>query len=48
MENVLDTAFKKNKSKLDLSSGDSDRSHTTAIRGGEEIDSQGRKKRKTT
>lgn len=33
---------------LDLSSGDLDGSHTTALRGGEEVGYQGRKKRKTT
>ncbi|MFZ9204147.1 MAG: IS5 family transposase [Candidatus Fonsibacter ubiquis] len=38
----------KNKSKLDLSSVDFDGSHTSAIRGGEEAEYQGRKKRKTT
>jgi transposase len=40
--------LKNNKSKLDLSSGDLDGSHTTALRGGEEVGYQGRKKRKTT
>ncbi|REC76843.1 IS5/IS1182 family transposase [Chryseobacterium elymi] len=38
----------KNKSKLDLSSGDLDGSHTSALRGGEEVSYQGRKKRKTS
>lgn len=38
----------KNKSLLDLSSGDIDGSHTTALRGGEAVGYQGRKKRKTT
>jgi transposase len=38
----------KHKSRLDLSSGDIDGSHTTAIKGGEEVAYQGRKKRKTT
>jgi len=33
---------------LDLSSGDLDGSHTTALRGGQEVAYQGRKKRKTT
>jgi transposase len=37
-----------NKSKLDLSSVDFDGSHTSAIRGGQEVEYQGRKKRKTT
>lgn len=37
-----------NKSELDLSSGDVDGSHTTALRGGEAVGYQGRKKRKTT
>lgn len=39
--------LEKNKSKLDLSSVDFDGSHTSAIRGGEEAEYQGRKKRKT-
>jgi transposase len=38
----------KHKSCLDLSSGDIDASHTPAIKGGEEVAYQGRKKRKTT
>ncbi len=38
----------KYKSHLDLSSGDLDGSHTTALRGGQEVGYQGRKKRKTT
>jgi len=38
----------KNKSKLDLSSGDLEGSHTSALRGGEEVAYQGRKKRKTS
>lgn len=37
-----------NKSSLDLSSASIDGSHTTALRGGEEVAYQGRKKRKTT
>lgn len=40
--------LKKYKSKLDLSSVDFDGSHTPAIRGGEQVSYQGRKKRKTT
>ena len=40
--------LKANKSKLDLSSGDLDGSHTTALRGGQQVGYQGRKKRKTT
>lgn len=40
--------LKANKSSLDLSSGDIDGSHTTALRGGQEVGYQGRKKRKTT
>jgi transposase len=40
--------LEKNKSKLDLSSVDFDGSHTSAIRGGEAVEYQGRKKRKTT
>lgn len=38
----------KNKSKIDLSSADLDGSHTTSLRGGEQVGYQGRKKRKTT
>lgn len=38
----------KYKSCIDLSSGDLDGSHTTALRGGEQVGYQGRKKRKTT
>ena len=37
-----------NKSKLDLSNVDFDGSHTSAIRGGQEVAYQDRKKRKTT
>ena len=40
--------LKNNKTKLDLSSVDLDGSHTTALRGREEVAYQGRKKRKTT
>ncbi|GHT70145.1 IS5 family transposase [Bacteroidia bacterium] len=40
--------LKKHKSELDLSSADIDGSHTTALRGGEEVAYQGRKSRKTT
>jgi len=40
--------LKIHKSKLDLSSSDLDGSHTTALRGGEDVEYQGRKKRKTT
>lgn len=40
--------LKEHKSKLDLSSGDLDGSHTTALRGGQAVGYQGRKKRKTT
>ncbi len=40
--------LKRHRSKLDLSSVDLDGSHTPAIRGGEQVDYQGRKKRKTT
>ena len=39
--------LKKNKPHIDLSSGDVDGSHTPAIRGGEAVAYQGRKKRKT-
>ena len=42
--NILD----KHRSKFDLSSVDFDGSHTSAIRGGEDVEYQGRKKRKTT
>lgn len=38
----------KYKSSLDLSSSDLDGSHTSALRGGEQVGYQGRKKRKTT
>lgn len=38
----------KYKSRLDLSSSDLDGSHTTALKGGEQVGYQGRKKRKTT
>src|SRR5690554_1233062 len=49
MEILLDTTFtENNKSNLDLSSSDLDGSHTTALRGGEQVAYQGRKKRKTT
>lgn len=40
--------LRKYKSKIDLSSADLDGSHTTALRGGQEVGYQGRKKRKTT
>lgn len=40
--------LKKYKSLINLSSADLDGSHTTALRGGEEVGYQGRKKRKTT
>lgn len=40
--------LKNNKSKIDLSSGDLDGSHTTTLKGGEQVGYQGRKKRKTT
>ena len=40
--------LQKNKSKIDLSSADVDGSHTTALRGGEAVGYQRRKKRKTT
>ncbi len=36
------------KSKLDLSSGDLDGSHTPALKGGEQVGYQGRKRRRTT
>jgi len=38
----------RNKDKLDLSSGDVDGSHSPALKGGEEVSYQGRKKKKTT
>lgn len=40
--------LEKHKSFLDLSSADLDGSHTPAVRGGEQVEYQGRKKRKTT
>jgi transposase len=40
--------LKQHKSSLDLSSGDIDGSHTPALRGGEAVAYQGRKKKKTT
>ena len=40
--------LKNHKKELDLSSVDLDGSHTPAIRGGEQVEYQGRKKRKTT
>ncbi len=40
--------LRQHKKELDLSSVDLDGSHTPAIRGGEEVEYQGRKKRKTT
>jgi len=40
--------LQKNRSKIDLSSGDVDGSHTTALWGGEAVGCQGRKKRKMT
>lgn len=40
--------LRENKSSLDLSSGDVDGSHTPALRGGEQVAYQGRKKKKTT
>lgn len=45
---MLDTIIIQNKSKLDLSSGDLDGSHTSALQGGEKVAYQGRKKRKTS
>ncbi len=44
LEDFLD----KHKSRLDLSSVDLDGSHTPAVKGGEQVEYQGRKKRKTT
>ena len=40
--------LKRHKSELDLSSGDIDGSHTPALRGGQAVAYQGRKKKKTT
>ena len=40
--------LKNNRSSIDLSSGDLDGSHTPALKGGEQVGYQGRKKRKTT
>lgn len=42
------TLLKRHKKELDLSSVDFDGSHTTAVRGGQEVEYQGRKKAKTT
>ena len=42
------TFLKSHKKELDLSSVDLDGSHTPSIRGGQEVEYQGRKKRKTT
>lgn len=47
-ENCWIQLLSNNRSKLDLSSGDLDGSHTSALRGGEEVAYQGRKKRKTS
>lgn len=51
-ENVWKTCWigflSRHKTKIDLSSGDLDGSHTMALRGGEEVGYQGQKKRKTT
>ena len=48
LKNCWIQILKNHKSKLDLSSVDFDGSHTPAIRGGEEVEYQVRKKRKTT
>lgn len=40
--------LKNNRTNIDLSSGDLDGSHTTALKGGEQVGYQGRKRRKTT
>lgn len=48
LKKIWTSILEKNKSKLDLSNVDFDGSHTSAIRGGEEVEYQGRKKRKTT
>ncbi|MDY0090545.1 MAG: IS5 family transposase [Flavobacteriaceae bacterium] len=48
LKEVWTRVLERHRSKLDLSSVDLDGSHTTAIRGGEEVEYQGRKKRKTT
>jgi transposase len=47
-EQVWVRILSKYKKYLDLSSGDIDGSHSTALRGGEQVAYQGRKKRKTT
>ena len=44
---LLDRIIKKNKSFIDLSSADLDGSHTTALRGGEQVAYQGRKTKTT-
>lgn len=48
MRNCWIKILKKYKSNLDLSSVDFDGSHTPAVSGGEQVEYQGRKKRKTT
>jgi transposase len=47
-KNCWISLLEKHKTKLDLSSVDLDGSHTPAMRGGEQVEYQGRKKRKTT
>lgn len=48
LKKIWTSILEKYKSKFDLSSVDFDGSHTAAIRGGEDVEYQGRKKRKTT
>ena len=48
LKKIWISILEKYKSKFDLSSVDFDGSHTSAIRGGQEVEYQGRKKRKTT
>ncbi len=48
MASLLEYYLTKEQIKNYLSSGDVDGSHTTALRGGEAVGYQGRKKRKTT
>lgn len=48
LENCWIEFLKRHKSSFDLSSVDLDGSHTPAIRGGANVEYQGRKKRKTT
>ena len=48
LKKIWTSILEKYKSKFDLSSVDFDGSHTSAIQGGEDVEYQGRKKRKIT